>query len=304
MAQGLQAEDKLLIGVNAERLVIELSAFLNRISDPELSQRSRDRLCRESYDVNNPRKLFAGNKVRIEDDINPRNHRSPVGTPPTVSKYLNNFFIFYRAKSSSSIDFSTVKTLDVKQGESYIFAKVFFVSHFKGSYSANNSLEYQPNYRVAEVKAERVAGRWFTIIVNIQFASPEQTAEALADPTSSTLVFQTRQSLENARENLKLLEEIRYDVQTEMIRYRSLEEEDEDFLLTDSLHQELLSMTKNANGEIDKSLQNIEQAREQAQISRKKYLETDSIVTLANQEIRFIQNSASIYDSSLKVINT
>jgi hypothetical protein len=123
--------------------------------------------------------IFFNDGVIIEDDIDPSHKNSSPELDTPIEKYLNNFDLFYSKSESNTIEFSNIVVSDAKMSK-YAFVKVFYSELFKGK-NANSKTPYQLVSRVAELRADKVAGAWTVYLTGIAFNS---TANAIAAPVT------------------------------------------------------------------------------------------------------------------------
>lgn len=159
-----QAKNKITTG---------LLDLLNTLTADTLGDAERNSIIQNSY-LPNPEQLFVGDAVVIEDDIDPT-HTSPENTIDLgVERYLRNLDLFYVKSGTFTISFSQVIISKVQEVKDTPLIKVFFTSTFKGK-NNQSDIPYRPVQRVAELRAEKVEGKWRTFITRLAFPKPGET---------------------------------------------------------------------------------------------------------------------------------
>ncbi len=167
--------------------LLELLSLLSSTipNEPEL-----DKIIKDSY-LPNPARIFYNDAVVIEDDINPSHTSSKNTADLPVDRYLKNLVIFYSKSDTSTIKFSRIITSSLIEGKSYLYIKVFFTSAFSGKYNDQNNNQideaYQPVQRVAELRTEKIDGKWRTFIVRLGFLQPDETLATEQKPVISNI---------------------------------------------------------------------------------------------------------------------
>lgn len=162
----LTARDAGQISYRAELLVNEFRDLLNIIANAQTDIKETKDLIFNSYN-NSKNRIFYDSSVLIEDDLNPTVRSSESSKDLPVSSYLNTLDLFYSKADTPSIDVSLIGISNVKKGD-YLYIKVYFASRFKGKNSLADA-GYEENKRVAEVKIDRVGGKWNGTIMRIGF---------------------------------------------------------------------------------------------------------------------------------------
>jgi hypothetical protein len=94
--------------------------------------------------------------------------------------------LFYiKTTPEATIAFTQQIATAIQQGKEQPYIKVFFLSIFKGKRSGSDTL-YQPNQRVAELRPEKVDGKWRTYITRLAFLQPGEGVSELTRPVIAT----------------------------------------------------------------------------------------------------------------------
>ncbi len=174
------------ITFQAKNTIKELEAVLNMLTDTSLTESERTTIVENCY-LPNQNKLFLNDAVVIEDDIDPR-HRNAANTADLpVDRYLRDLGLFYvKTTPDATIAFTQQVATTIQQGKEHLYIKVFFLSTFKGKRADSDSL-YQPNQRVAELRPEKVNGKWRTYITRLAFPQTGEGVSELTKPVIKTL---------------------------------------------------------------------------------------------------------------------
>ncbi|MFD2570171.1 hypothetical protein ACFSUS_05965 [Spirosoma soli] len=152
------------------------------------SEAELDKAIKDSY-LPNENQIFYNDGVVVEDDIDPTHTSSKNTADLPVDRYLKNLLIFYSKSDTSTIKFSRIITSSLIEGKAYLYVKVFFTSTFNGKYNdqTNNQINvaYQPVQRVAELRTEKVNGKWRTLIVRLGFPQPDESLTNETKPVIS-----------------------------------------------------------------------------------------------------------------------
>jgi hypothetical protein len=178
VGQALTRKDTDEIRVLARERIKGLNDLLNAVSNDDLSNYERRYIMMNSYMPGNDQ-IFFNDGVIVEDDVDPKHTTSAPELDTPIEKYLSNFDLFYSKSETNTVEFSNIVVSDVKM-DKYAFVKVFYTEQFKGK-NSNNSIPYQPLSRVAELRADKVAGDWVVYLTGIAFNS---TANAKAVPVT------------------------------------------------------------------------------------------------------------------------
>ncbi|MFD1139902.1 hypothetical protein ACFQ4C_02235 [Larkinella insperata] len=163
------------------RINKDLLEFFNLLIRDDLGENERNYLIQNSY-LPNPQQIFNGDGVVVEDDIDP-NHTSAENVVDIgIERYLRNLDLFYSKSDSATIAFSNIVVSDVKEGKEHPYLKVFFTQKFNGRNKQVN-LPYKAVQRVAELRAEKVNGKWQTLITRLGFLRPEEFLSPLQNLT-------------------------------------------------------------------------------------------------------------------------
>lgn len=166
------------ITFQAKGAVTNLQELLSLLSSTVPNEPERDKIIKDSY-LPNSAQIFYNDAVVVEDDIDPT-HTSPKNTADLpVDRYLRNLVIFYSKSDTSTIKFTRVIASSLIEGKAYLYVKVFFTCAFGGKYNDQSKnqvdVSYQPVQRVAELRAEKVDGKWRTFIVRLGFLQPDES---------------------------------------------------------------------------------------------------------------------------------
>lgn len=165
------------ITFQAKSQIKQLEELLNTIST-DLTETELNSVISNSFQPN-PNQLFYNDGVIIEDDIDPKHTSADNTSELVVERYLRNLNLFFTKSDTASIVFSQVITASVVDGKDYPYIKVFLKSTFKGRHSQFDSA-YQPTQRVAELRAEKVDGKWRTFITHLGFLRPNEVLNPTA----------------------------------------------------------------------------------------------------------------------------
>jgi len=171
-SQQLTEKDKKEIKARAAALVEECQALMNFISNTDVYQSEINEVIANSYG-NSGNKIFVGEDVIIEDDIDPSQTNLGQTRDMPIKTYLRNLDLLYEPTSEPSIDFSNVKVSSIAQRD-YVFVRVYFESQFKSRHINNLEVPYQKTERVAEIKAIPGNGKWNAQIASITFYNPDK----------------------------------------------------------------------------------------------------------------------------------
>ena len=172
--------DKDEITFQAKNKIDNLEKLLNVLKTPDLSESDLNSIIKNSY-LPNQDQIFYNDAIVIEDDINPKHINSDSTAYLKVDRYLRDLDLFYAKSDSSTIIFSRKITSPVLDGSEYPYIKVFFTSTFAGKHSQFNA-PYQPVQRVAELRAEKVEGKWRTFVTRLGFLRPGEGLAELSAP--------------------------------------------------------------------------------------------------------------------------
>ncbi|QJD78879.1 hypothetical protein [Spirosoma rhododendri] len=174
------------ITFQAKNTIKELEATLNMLTDTSLTESERTTIIENCY-LPNQNKLFLNDAVVIEDDIDPRHRSASTTADLQVDRYLRDLGLFYvKTTPQATIAFTQQIATAIQQGKEHPYIKVFFLSTFKGKRSDSDTL-YQPNQRVAELRPEKVDGKWRTYITRLAFPQPGEGVSELTKPIITAL---------------------------------------------------------------------------------------------------------------------
>ena len=168
------------IAFQAKNKIKNLLDLYNALSNSENTESERNSIIQNSY-LPNPNQLFYDDRVSVDDDVDP-NHTTSANTAEVlVDRYLRNFDLFYTKTDTSTVSFSRVIPSPVQQGKDYLYIKVFFTETFTSKHSQID-IPYAPMERVAELRAESVAGKWRVFITRLAFVRPGEGMVEIAKP--------------------------------------------------------------------------------------------------------------------------
>jgi hypothetical protein len=166
------------ITFQAKSTIKNLEELLVLITSTIPTENQLDKSIKESYLIAPPpnsSQIFYNDGIVIEDDIDPRHTSSQTAADLPVDRYLRNLALFYSKSDEETIKFSQVITSTLIEGKDFHYVKVFFTSTFTGKYTAPNNqtdVTYRPLQRVAELRVEKIDGKWRTFIVRLGFPKP------------------------------------------------------------------------------------------------------------------------------------
>lgn len=159
-----------------KRIQKSLPELMNTLNLDDVGEAERKNVTLNSFLPSNDQ-LFAGDFVIIEDDLNPDYKLTEKPIDLTVSKYFNNFDLFYKKSDSPTFEVRNVVVSEVKENDEQIYVKVFYTSVFKGGHKKIMT-PYKSQERVAEFKAEKVDKKWEVLITRIAFNVTEKESVA------------------------------------------------------------------------------------------------------------------------------
>ena len=168
-AQTPDEDDRYFIRLEAQGIVEDYGAYLNEIATVTNPYRANKtiELCIE--------RLFASIDAIVEDNVDPRHWAE--NTPDlSVKQYLLDLHLNYVKGIDSAITLTDFQVSPVKMQAEEAFVKVRFRSEFR-SHHKDITLAYQPQQRVAEVRAIRENRRWKLQIVSIRFLGKQDDQE-------------------------------------------------------------------------------------------------------------------------------
>jgi hypothetical protein len=166
------------ITFQAKSTIKNLEELLVLVTSTIPTENQLDKSIKESYLITTPpnsSQIFYNDGIVIEDDIDPRHTSSQTTADLPVDRYLKNLALFYSKSDEETIKFSRIITSTLIEGKAFPYVKVFFTSTFTGKYTDPNNqtdVAYQPLQRVAELRVEKVDGKWRTLIVRLGFPKP------------------------------------------------------------------------------------------------------------------------------------
>lgn len=181
------ADKKEIKGLARELIQSGLSDLLNNLATSN-GEIERKVMIYDSY-MPSGNKIFYDGKTVIEDDINPDNTVSKSGPDLLVTKYLEDFKLFYTRGSSYSIKVTGVSVSDVQQ-KGYPYVLVYYKTQFTNSHR-QKATKYMVVDRVAEVRADKPDKQWMVMITRIGFY---KAPSATSPPTIAAATAATEQS--------------------------------------------------------------------------------------------------------------
>ena len=177
----LTKRDKDEITFQAKSRINELASLFEVLTTDSLSESILTSVIQNSY-LPNQDQIFFNDAIVIEDDIDPRHISSDNTADLKVDRYLRDMALFYSKSNVATIRFSRIITSSVQDGKDYPYVKVFFGSTFTGKHSQFDSIAYQSVQRVAELRADKVDGKWRTAITRLGFVRPGEGLTELSHP--------------------------------------------------------------------------------------------------------------------------
>ncbi|QJW90786.1 hypothetical protein HNV11_16070 [Spirosoma taeanense] len=179
------------ITFQAKTTINNLKELLELVTSTIPSEAELDKAIKDSY-LPNSNQLFYNDAIVIEDDIDPKHTSSTNTADLPVDRYLKNLAIYYSKSDTSTIKFSPALITTLIEGKSYPYIKAFFTSTFSGKYidpqNSQSDSYYQTVQRVAELRVQKIDGKWRTYIVRLGFLQP---GEGLTSETKSVVVTTT-----------------------------------------------------------------------------------------------------------------
>ena len=112
-------------------------------------------------------RMFFDNKVNIEDDLYSLSADSGAPKDVTITKYLNDWDLFYSKSYEESVAFSDLRLSDFFSKD-YQYLKVYFTSQFKNRHK-DFDLNYKIQKRLALIRFEKKGEGWVAWINGISF---------------------------------------------------------------------------------------------------------------------------------------
>ncbi|MCK8495798.1 hypothetical protein M0L20_28285 [Spirosoma sp. RP8] len=172
--------DKDEITFQARSTIDNLRNLLNTLNTTGLTESEQNPIIQNSY-LPNQDQLFYNDAIVVEDDIDPKHNSSDSTADFKVDRYLRNLILFYTKSDVPTIEFSRIVTSPVLEGKEYPYIKIFFTSAFTGKHT-QIPVPYQPVQRVAELRAEKMGGKWRTYIIRLGFVQPGEGLTAISAP--------------------------------------------------------------------------------------------------------------------------
>ncbi|GAB3695374.1 hypothetical protein GCM10027592_17520 [Spirosoma flavus] len=168
------------ITFQAKDKIANLETLLGLLSSTDITESERNSVIRNSY-LPNQNQLFYNDAIIIEDDIDPKHVNADNTADLKVERYLRDLDLFYTKSANPTIKFSQIVSSAVVEGKEYPYIKVFFTSVFTGKHNQFNT-PYKPLQRVAELRADKVDGKWRTFIIRLGFLRPGEGLTVLSAP--------------------------------------------------------------------------------------------------------------------------
>ena len=163
------------------KLVNGVKDLLNGIIFQDGTDVETTNLINNSFQLDNNR-IFYDDSVIIEDDIDPEHTSSTGAVEVPVERYLRALDLLYEKSIDHTIEITSPLASDIIMGD-YPYIKVFYTIRFKGKYKSKPAIRYQSLQRVAELRAEKIGGKWAVFITRLAFIRP---GEGLSQKTASS----------------------------------------------------------------------------------------------------------------------
>ena len=177
----LSKRDKDEITFQAKSRISELAGLFEVLTTDSLAESVLTSVIQNSY-LPNQNQIFFNDAIVIEDDINPKHTSSENTADLKVDRYLRDMSLFYSKSDVPTITFSRIIASSIQDGKDYPYVKIFFGSAFTGKYNQSDTLTYQPTQRVAELRADKIDGKWRTTITRLGFVRPGEGLTELSQP--------------------------------------------------------------------------------------------------------------------------
>jgi tetratricopeptide (TPR) repeat protein len=182
-SQPITNRDANLISDHALKMINEFQLLLNTIvrgSDIEPSE--MDRIIHNSYALENKTRYFFDSTSSLEDDIKPKSKNVKRLVQPVVGDYLEDLHNFYLKSDTNSIFIKNIYVSKVKK-DAYIYVKVYFDYLITNKSIISDAPPHDITKKVAEMRVEKIAGKWHAWIVNVHFL----TNAEIADPNKNNV---------------------------------------------------------------------------------------------------------------------
>ncbi len=189
LVQLCRAQDSITINdVNIIKVKAEITinryfnSLLNTISYTGAESTDIRDLINRSFEDSDKR-IFLNNQIAIADDISDPGYSNSSNAPEVpVIQYLNAFNTFYAKSDANSVNFSDVRSSQVKRGKKNMYINVYFNSFFKNKCLSNPSTPYKPAKRVAEIFVKKDDNnKWLLYISRIGFFNPADSLNDFSD---------------------------------------------------------------------------------------------------------------------------
>ena len=176
--------DKDEVTFQAKNKINSFLDLLGTLTTSGLTELERNSIIQNSY-LPNQDQIFFNDEIIIEDDIDPRHISAETTTDLKVERYLRDMDLFYsKTDTARTISFTRIITSPVLEGKDYPYIKAFFTSTFRGKHSQFD-VPYRSTQRVAELRAEKIDGKWRTYITRLGFLRPGEGLTELSKPIIS-----------------------------------------------------------------------------------------------------------------------
>jgi hypothetical protein len=150
----------------------DLIDLLNTLAFEDISEFDRKQLIENSF-LPNPNQVFFDESVIIENDLDGTPAGKIKAADLNVERYLKNFDLYYQKKAEPTIHTTSLFASDIKRGKEHWYVQVFFQIIYKSQHTKGKPFE--PMWRVAELRADKIEKQWVTLISRIGFFNPSST---------------------------------------------------------------------------------------------------------------------------------
>ncbi len=173
VAQPIETRDCVAIRARATEVLEGFETLLNNLADNYYQPHQRDEMIRNSFNPDNPGRIFYHKKVIVEDDL------TPVGNvalntglnDKNVVDYLNEFDNFYSESEENTVFFTNLHFGPIRTKE-FVFLHILYNSEFNGHLKNKPEEALPRHHRVATIRAEKINGQWRTYLIQVNFYSP------------------------------------------------------------------------------------------------------------------------------------
>ncbi len=172
-AQPIEARDCAEIRSQASQTLKDFEKLLNLLADSSYYQSQRDKMIRNSYNPDDPGRIFYHKEIIVEDDLTPvGNVAQNTGlNDKDVVEYLGEFDSFYSKSEENTVFFSNLHFGPIRTNE-FVFLHILYNSEFRGHLKNKPEQALPRHHRVAMVRAEKRNGQWRTYLQQVEFYSP------------------------------------------------------------------------------------------------------------------------------------